>query len=78
MNKEEKEINKLLEEAQGYFGKDEKIHIFKCKKCHKLDPVPDFIVNECMGFCNFIQKKGKPKIDCPYCGGTMLPIDLDN
>lgn len=24
MNKEEKEINKLLEEAQGYFGKDKK------------------------------------------------------
>ena len=50
MNKEEREIKKILKEAQDYFGKDEKIYIFKCQKCHKLDPVPDFIVNECMGF----------------------------
>ena len=57
MNKEEKEIKKILKEAQDYFGKDEKIYIFKCKKCHKLDPVPDFIVNECMGFLKFIKKK---------------------
>ena len=55
-----------------------KIYIFKCKKCHKLDPVPDFIVNECMGFLKFIKKKSTPKMDCPYCGSTMLPIDLDN
>ena len=31
MNKEDKEIKKLLKEAQDYFGKDEKIYIFKCK-----------------------------------------------
>ena len=78
MNKEEREIKKILKEAQDYFGKDEKIYIFKCKKCHKLDPVPDFIVNDCMGFLKFIKKKSTPKMDCPYCGSTMLPIDLDN
>ena len=31
MTKEEKEIERLLESAQSYFGKDEKIYIFKCK-----------------------------------------------
>ena len=30
MNKEEREIKKILKEAQDYFGKDEKIYIFKC------------------------------------------------
>ena len=55
MNKEDKEIKKLLKEAQDYFGKDEKIYIFKCKKCHKLDPVPSFVVNEHMGFLKFIK-----------------------
>lgn len=78
MNTEEKEIKKILKEAQDYFGKDEKIYIFKCKRCHKLDPVPDFIVNEYMGFLKFIKKKSTPKMDCPYCSGTMLPIDLKN
>lgn len=57
MNKEDKEIKKLLKEAQDYFGKDEKIYIFKCKKCHKLDPVPSFVVNEHMGFLKFIKKR---------------------
>ena len=68
MNAEEKEIKKILKEAQDYFGKDEKIYIFKCKRCHKLDTVPDFIINECMGFLKFIKKKNTPKMDCPYCG----------
>ena len=44
MNTEKKKLRKILKEAQDYFGKDEKIYIFKCKRCHKLDPVPDFIV----------------------------------
>lgn len=61
MNTEEKEIKKILKEAQDYFGKDEKIYIFKCKRCHKLDPVPDFIVNECMGFLKFIKRKVLPR-----------------
>ena len=78
MNTEEKKIKKMLKEAQDYFGKDEKIYIFKCKKCHKLDPVPDSIVSECTGFLKFIQKKSIPEMECPYCGGTMLPIDLKN
>ncbi len=52
--------------------KDEKIYIFKCKKCHKLDPVPSFILNEQLGFLKFIKKKAIQKMDCPYCGNTML------
>ncbi len=69
---EEKEIKRLLKQAQSYFGKDEKIYIFKCVKCGKLDPVPSFIVNEQQGFLKFIGKKSAPKMDCPFCGSTML------
>lgn len=75
MTKEEKEIERLLKSAQSYFGKDEKIYIFKCKKCNKLDPVPSFIIDEHMGFLKFIKKKGTPKMECPYCNGTMIPIE---
>lgn len=73
---EEKEAQKLLKEAQSYFGKDETIYIYKCKKCDKLDPVPGFIVAEERGFLNFIgKKKSMPKMECPYCNGTMIPRD---
>ncbi len=75
MKDEKKEIERLLKQAQDYFGKDEKIYIFKCKKCHKLDPVPGFIVSEQMGFLRFIKKKDTPKMECPYCNGTMVPIE---
>lgn len=69
---EEKEIQRLLIQAQSYFGQDEKIFIFKCTKCGKLDPVPSFIVDEQQGFLKFIKKKSIPKMDCPYCGSTMI------
>lgn len=76
MNNEDKEIKKLLKEAKDYFGKDEKIYIFKCKKCHKLDPVPSFVVNEHMEFLKFIKKESTSEMDCSYCGGTMFALDL--
>ena len=69
---------KILKEAQDYFDKDEKIYIFKCKKCHKLDPALRFVVNEKMVFLKFIKRKSNAETDCPYCGGTMLPLDLKN
>lgn len=75
MKDEKKEIEKSLKEAQLYFGKEETIYIFKCTKCKKLDPVPSFIVNEHMGFLKFIKKKDTPKMECPYCGNTMKPIE---
>ena len=75
MINEEKKIKKLLEQAQSYFGKDEKIYIFKCKKCHKLDPVRGFVIGEHMGFLKFIKKKDTPKMKCPYCNGTMIPVE---
>ena len=75
MINEEKEIKKILKQAQSYFGKDEKIYIFKCKKCHKLDPVPGFVIGEHMGFLKFIKKKDTPKMECPYCNGTMITIE---
>lgn len=76
MNKEKDEIIKLLNTAQSYFGKDEKIYIFKCNKCHKMDPVPGFLVGEQIGFLKFIKKKHTPKFVCPFCGASMYPIDI--
>ena len=75
---EKKEIKKLLEEGKNYFGKDETIYIFKCKKCGKLDPVPSFVVSEHAGFLKFIRKKSVPKMECPYCNGTMISIYKSN
>lgn len=75
---EKTEIKKLYEHAKDYFGDDEDIFIYKCKKCKKLDPVPGFVVGEQIGFLRFIgKKKSIPKMECPYCNGTMLPIDID-
>lgn len=67
-------IEKLMKDAQSYFGKDEKIYIFKCKNCNRLDPVPSFIYNEQLGFLKFIKKKSPVTMECPYCNGTMLEI----
>lgn len=75
MNKN-KEIEKLIKQAQDYFGKEETIYIFKCKKCKKMDPVPGFIVGEQIGFLKFIKKKNTiPTMQCPYCGGTMFKLE---
>ena len=52
------------------------LHIFKCKKCGKLDPVPEFIVNEQIGFLKLIKKKDTPKTECPYCGSTMEQLKI--
>jgi len=74
---EEKEIKRLLNEAKSYFGNNEKIYIYKCMKCKKLDPVPGFIINEQIGFIKYIKKKKSiPKFECPYCGNDMLPLDV--
>lgn len=75
MKNENNEIEKLKKYAQEYFGKEEKIYIYKCKKCNKLDPVPGFIVGEQMGLLKFLGKKKTPAMECPYCGGVMLPIE---
>lgn len=72
---ENEEAKKLLKEAQSYFGNDETIYIFKCKKCGKLDPVPSFVISEHSGFLKFIRKKSIPKMECPYCNGTMVIKD---
>lgn len=76
MDKEKKEIEKLLKEAQRYFGEDEKIYIYKCRKCNKLDPVPSFVVNEQLGFLKFINAKKSYEMECPYCGGKSFPVNL--
>lgn len=77
MNRE-KEIKDMIKHAKSYFGSDENIYIYECTKCHKLDPVPGFIVNEQIGFLKFIKKKPKPDMECPYCGKTSKPIDISN
>ena len=40
--------------------------------------IDEIISNEQIGFLKFIKKESTPDMDCPYCGGTMLPLDLKN
>ena len=47
-------------------------------KISQLGSAPGVIIGEHLGFLNFIKKRSTPKMECPYCGGTMLPIDLKN
>ena len=53
MKSKNKEIEKLLNSAKNYFSKEEKRYIFKGKKYGKLDPIPEFIVNEQIEFLKF-------------------------
>ena len=59
--KDKKIINNMLIEAQNYFGEDEKIYIFQCKKCKKYDPVPGFIVTEQISFFKIFKAKNHPR-----------------
>lgn len=68
----------MFKEAQSYFGDDEKIYIYKCKKCKKYDPVPGFVVSEQLGFLKFSKQKISYEMECPYCGGKSFSIDLNN
>ena len=43
-----------------------------------MGPVSSFVVSEQMGFLKFIKRESTSEMDCPYCGGTMLPLDLKN
>ncbi|MDD9313131.1 MAG: hypothetical protein ACQEW2_18045 [Bacillota bacterium] len=65
-----KELLRWLEEDDP-FGLNEEIKtiIFKCKDCRKEDDVPDFVVHE-FGLEN--KKNQEVKVECPYCGGTMI------
>lgn len=70
-----KEYLKVLKDGQNYFGNDEKIYVYECTKCHKLDPVPGFVVCEQLGFLKFIKSKKSFEMECPYCGKPSFPID---
>lgn len=70
----EKQILKVLNDGISYFGKDEIIYVYECKKCHKLDPIPSFIINEHLGFLKFIKSKRSFVMECPYCCGPSFPI----
>ncbi len=48
------------------------------KNWNKLGPVSSYVVSEQMGFLKFIKRKSTSEMDCPDCGGTMLPLDLKN
>ena len=74
----EKEIEKIMKQGISYFGKDEIIYVYECKKCHKLDPVPSFIINEQLGFLKFAKQKKSYEMECPYCGGKSFPIKNSN
>lgn len=75
---DKKIIEDMIKYAKNYFGDDEKIYIYKCKKCKKYDPVPGFVVNEQLGFLKFSKQKISYEMECPYCGGKSFPIDLNN
>lgn len=75
---EDMKIQKMLKSAKSYFGNDEKIYIYKCTKCGKLDPVPSFVVSEQLGFLKFINKKKSFEMECPYCGKPSFPIFESN
>ena len=47
-------------------------------KISQLGSDSGVIIGEHLGFLNFIKKRSTPKMECPYCDGTMLPIDLKN
>ena len=47
-------------------------------KISQLGSAPGVIIGEHLGFLNFIKKRSTPKMECPYCGGTMSAIDLKN
>ena len=47
-------------------------------KISQLGSAQGVIIGEHLGFLNFIKKKSTPKMECPYCGSTILPIDLKN
>lgn len=70
----EKQIQKVLKDGISYFGKDEKIYVYECKRCHKLDPVPSFVISEHLGFLKFIKIKKSYEMECPYCGNPSFPI----
>ena len=70
----EKQIQKILNQGISFFGKDEVIYVYECKKCHKLDPVPSFVINEHLEFLKFIIAKKSFEMECPYCGGPSFPI----
>lgn len=73
-NKEQDEMSKELLrwlEEDDPFGLNEDIKtiLFKCRDCREVDDVPDFVVHE---FQIDKKKNEELKIECPYCGGTML------
>ena len=47
-------------------------------KISQLGSAPGVIIGEHLGFLNFIKKRSTPKMECPYCGGTMLENELKN
>ena len=49
--------------------------ICKCKKCGFQEPVPDFALAESVDIQKFMKKKECiPKLDCPKCNKTMIPV----
>ena len=64
---------------QNYFGKNEKIYVFKCTRCKYEDPVPSWLLEECGGFTPLkkIPKKDF-KMTCPRCGRDTMEYKVEN
>ena len=44
------------------------------KKCHKLNPIPSFVINEHLGFLKFIKAKKSFEMEYPYYDVPSFPI----
>ena len=53
-------------------GKDDKMILFKCKKCGYEEEVPDFVAFECYTSDEFDKKTGSPIVLCIKCDSDMI------
>ena len=57
-------MKSLLDILENDIDKDKVIYIYECKKYHKLDSIPSFIINEHLGFLKFIKAKKSFEMEC--------------
>lgn len=53
-------------------GEQDKMILFKCKKCGYEEEVPDFVAFECYTPDEFDKKTGSPIVLCIKCDSDMI------
>ena len=53
-------------------GEQDKMILFKCKKCGYEEEVPDFVAFECYTSDEFDKKTGSPIVLCIQCDSDMI------